>query len=217
MNVLLTVVLILLAVVLILAGVCIFVKLRLKIRVYKEPVMKTTLEASLETMGGLIKKYLSSSGLPKAKKKKSKAHTQTSATQNDQSTKQKVSSYYSTFCRIKRVFMLSKHKVRKNILVEKLRLKVDFGLDDAAHTGIATGAVWAGIYNAVAFVSHIARLNEPEITVNPDFENEKLAFDGECIIVLRLANIINILIITGFNYFTQKNKEKAAINNVYTD
>jgi len=216
MNIFLTVIVILLAVILIVSGACFFTKLRIKIAVTKLPGKKTDTSVILETAGGLFKKNLLKSDSAKNKKQKSKKPPNQNQ-QTDSGIRQKFNTYYQTFCKIKYIFSLSRHRVRKNILVEKLKINIDFGLDDAAHTGIATGTVWAAVYNAVAFASQLAKLNEPEISVNPDFENEKLACNGECIIVLRLANIISILFVLGINYLNFKNKEKAAINYGNTD
>ncbi len=207
MNIFLTVLFILLAVVVVIFFSLLITKLKLKIAIEKKSGEKPTALITVETLGGLIKKNLSDIKKPKPGKKNIK-----SSGSNDSGLRKKINTYYKNFKKIKFIFLNSKHKARKKILIEKFRLNIDFGLDDAAHTGIATGSLWAGIYNVIAFLSHISLISEPEICVNADYENEKLAFDGECIIILRLANIISILYVIGINYFTLKNKEKAAIN-----
>ena len=50
-------------------------------------------------------------------------------------------------------YLLSKRYVCKKIKIENIDFNMTFGLDDAAHTGIATGAAWGSLYNVFGFVS----------------------------------------------------------------
>lgn len=209
MSTLLICLLILAALFTVIAGICVCVKFRMKITANKKPGENPVLKVTTETVGGLFKLDLYNLINKKSQKNST---PENAAPASDSDIGNKIASYYRTFCKIKQIFLRSKRRFRKNIFVERIFMTADIGLDDAAHTGIATGVLWTGIYNVVGLISSVARLSEPEISVNPDFENEKLAFDVECIIVLRLANIISILLTVGINYLTLKNKEKAAIN-----
>lgn len=228
MDIFLTVLLIIFAIILLLIVFCLFVKIRIRLEVQKKDGEKLSRRISVEALGGVLKKNLSDFAgeekKPGHKKEKSKTPLRKTKEESNLTFRQKISRYYQTFLKIKYTYSLSKHKIRKNIMIERLKLSISFGLDDAAKTGMATGAIWAGIYNAVAFAANLVRLTEPQIAVAPDFENEKTELEGECIIVFRLVNIISIILSIGINYLIithkmkkLKNKEKAAINYGNTD
>ena len=196
-----------------------FVKIRLVISLSKKEGGKLNANLSVELFGGKIKK-----NIPLAHKKAKAEKTKTAKSEEADeklSFLQKVKKYYRIFLRISRTWSKSKRAVRKRILAEKIYLNFSFGTGDAASTGILTGSLWAAIYNVIAFIANFIRVTEPQISINPSYDEELLGFDCECILKIRLANIITILTIIAVNYYfinkKLSKKEKAAINNVNTN
>lgn len=213
MSILGLTVLILLAVVVLLAAAVLFAKVRLVLNICKPKDDKCICDMHISLFGGRTVKHINFTH-PKDQKNDESYCEEESHSQKG--FVQKIKDYYNKFVKIKYVWHKSKKKIRKTILCERLVLNLSFGLDDAAQTGIATGAVWAGVYNVISFLSNFASLREPEIKINPVFDDECVEFDGQCIIAFRIVNIISTLITVGINYyFVNKKlteKEKAAIS-----
>ena len=169
-------------------------------------------KVTLETFGGKLKKTIE---IPKKKKHKKKDNKKEK--KDKLSFTQKVKKYYNAFKLIKSTWKKSKKGIRKRILLKKAYISVTFGTGSASQTGIATGALWAGIYDVFAFFSNFIRITEPDVKVNPVYDEERLELEGECILRLTLANIISIITIISLNYLKEKRKltkkEKAAIKN----
>ena len=198
---------------------CLFIKIRLVIALSKRESGKLKANLSLEIFGGKIKKTI-----PLAHKK-AKAAKATTAKIEEADEKlsffQKVKKYYGIFLRLSHTWSKSKRAVRKKILAEKIYLNLSFGTGDAASTGILVGSLWGAIYNVIAFVSNFIRVTEPDMSINPSYDEELLDFEFECILKVSVANIISIISTLYINYYfadrKQTKKEKAAINNVNTN
>ena len=210
--------LIILSVLVLFIILCLFVKVRLVFTASKGDEEALGFSVHISLFGGKFTRMLfpGKSDPPDHKKDKKTKKKENSQPEENSGFFQKVSKYYKAFLKIKYTYIKSKPKIRRNISVDRFMLNLKFGMDDAAQTGMATGALWAGVYNVVAFVAGIVRLTEPEITITPDYERQKLEFEFESIMRFRLVNIINVLITLGINYyFINKKltkKEKAAIN-----
>ena len=210
--------LVVLAIFVLLLGFCLFVKIRLIIDFDKPRGGKGIFSANIELFGGRFRKSLIPPSADRAPA--SEAMPQGEAT-HDIAFKDKVKKYYQVFVRVRYTWLKSKAKVRKNIFAQKLLLDVRFGLDDAAATGIAAGAVWAAVYNVIAFLSSVIRISEPEVNITPVFDDELIEAKAQCILSFTVANIISILASLGLNYLNinrkLSKKEKAAINYVNTN
>ena len=97
------------------------------------------------------------------------------------------------------------------MFAKKINLHINFGTGDAAHTGILTGAVWAGIYNVIAFISSVIRIAEPEINIIPAYNEKLCTLKAECIINTRVVNLINAVAGIGISYLIFKRKQKSKI------
>lgn len=201
-------------------AVCLFMKIRLVAGFSKKPGKKPDFSLCLHLFGGKIKKDIFPKEKGRTKKPKTPPHIEKEK-DCDLTFKEKVKKYYGIFLRVKNVWSKSKRTVRKRILVESLRLGINFGTGDAASTGIGVGSLWAAIYGVVAFLANFVRVTEPDITVAPDYENSVIDVGGECIIKFSLANLIAIAFVVLVNYyFVDKKltkKEKGANKNVNTD
>ena len=197
---------------------CLFSKIRLVLLFTKPKGKKPSASMHLEFLGGRIKKEIPFS----VKKEKHSQASTGDAPTDDLTFKQKIKKYYELFIRVKNTWSKSKRSVRKRILAEDITLSMEFGTDDAAHTGIMTGVLWGAVYNVIAFLANFIRVTEPEIKINPNYnEEDMLEFDGRCILKLSLANIISVFLILYINYYFEKRKqtkkEKAAVKNVNTN
>ena len=137
---------------------------------------------------------------------------------------QKIKKYQEIMTKLRYVWSKSKRTIRKNIFVEKLDLSFILGVGDAAVTGIATGSMWALVYACIGFLSDVAKICVPNVTITPDYENECFSAKTECIIEASPANIISIGTRILISYYLicrkikkQTKKEKAAINNGNTN
>ena len=112
----------------------------------------------------------------------------------------------TNIARGKYTYLLSKRYVRKKIFVENVDFAITFGLDDAAHTGIATGAVWGSIYNIFAFADSLFTIKSHKFDVNPIFNGEYLDLNFSAKVNTRIINILLILFAVFVNYIkTGKN------------
>lgn len=103
-------------------------------------------------------------------------------------------------------YLLSKRYVRKKIKMENLDFNMTFGLDDAAHTGIATGAAWGSVYNIFGFIDRLFIVKSHQFNITPVFDGECFAFDFETRLKFSLSNIIAVAFAVFINYLKAKIK-----------
>lgn len=212
MKILVAVLAIILLVLLLLFALGFFIKLRIVLTVKKEAGKKLKHNIKYEVSVFGLKKELKFGNSGKKKQEKTEENTEDSKFMN------RVKNYYSLFCDFKDIYTKKSHIVYKKLRAEKIYLAVDFGYGDAAQTGILTGGVWAGIYNVIALFARVIRINEPQISVTPHYNEEMCAIDGECIISGHVVNLISMVASIGIGYyFATKNKKKAAMKNVNTN
>ncbi len=82
--------------------------------------------------------------------------------------------------------------LRKQLTVESLMFHLHFGLDNAAKTGIATGAAWASSSCALSVVNQILKVENADLNVVPDFNQECMRFYIKSIFRFRPVHIISI-------------------------
>ena len=78
------------------------------------------------------------------------------------------------------------------LVIENLALRLDFGTDDVAKTGIATGWINGIVYTTVAVIDHNTTVKTWTVDIQPDFQKEKFDVDFRCIARTRLLHIISI-------------------------
>ncbi len=105
-------------------------------------------------------------------------------------------------------YLLSKRYVCKKIKIENIDFNMSFGLDDAAHTGIATGAAWGSLYNIFGFVSSLFRVKSHKFNITPVFDGECFVFNFDTKIKFSLSNILAIAFAVMVNYIKAKIKIK---------
>ena len=85
-------------------------------------------------------------------------------------------------------------EMRFKVEVLKTEIKIDYGTDDPADTGILYGIIWAAIGNLYQIFNHYLVFDFPKAEINPDFENQLFEIEFYGIIKIRLVHIINALI-----------------------
>ena len=86
------------------------------------------------------------------------------------------------------------------IIIEKIKLDIIIGLEDASKTGIVSGVIWALLGNLDSFISNNFKVLDKKFFVKPDYTEEALKINFLCIISTRIVHIIVvgfILAITG--------------------
>lgn len=76
--------------------------------------------------------------------------------------------------------------LKKHLVFYDFKIKLNFGLNSAAETGIATGAAWGLLYNIAGLIDRTFNLKKHEVDVKPDFENETFGLNFRCEAGLRL-------------------------------
>ncbi len=190
-------------------SVILFARLKVCITAEKKDGEKAVFDAAVYLPGGI---RLSNTSDKKKKNKKTDKKAKPKKTEKNAEKKEsfsdKAKKFYRAFTELKYTYKLSKRRIRKNILCDKIFLDISFGLSDAAKTGMATGAVWAAVYNITGFLSRIITLRQPEINISPVFDGKHLEFKAECIFIARGVNLINIMASLGINYLKSKRKLK---------
>lgn len=113
---------------------------------------------------------------------------------------------YTELQKLRYTYILSQDFLRKRLILKNIEAHVAFGLSDAAKTGIATGAVWAFIYNVFGFVTRIFTVENHKFNVEPDYNNEKFFTSINGILTFRTANIISIALYLLIKYITVSKK-----------
>ena len=85
-------------------------------------------------------------------------------------------------------------ELKRKIHLEKAEAYIELGLCDAAVTGIAVGAAWAGIYSLKAFLDKTFILNDFDAKVVPNFLEEKVDAGFEAVFSITVARMVIILI-----------------------
>lgn len=66
------------------------------------------------------------------------------------------------------------------IKIKELNVSSKFGMGNPMYTGIATGAVNAGVYNAVGWIDRRMKLEKWDVSLDADFNNACLDMDIYC-------------------------------------
>ena len=108
----------------------------------------------------------------------------------------------------KEILELADYAAKHCIAVKQLSVKIAFGTGDAAATGIAAGALNALVYTAVSVVHHSTLLKKWDVSIDPDFEQEKFDAHLLCICTSRGVHIISMAAAALMIYKRIKKTEK---------
>lgn len=100
--------------------------------------------------------------------------------------------------------------VRKHVSVKNVDFDIRFGFDNAAATGISTGAIWGMGSFILKVIDSLIGIKKINMQVNPDFNNKVFEIYSKFILIMRPVHFIIILrnVIKTYSYV--KNK----INNI---
>jgi hypothetical protein len=93
---------------------------------------------------------------------------------------------------VTKVYSKNRWFIQKRLTAEDISFHLKFGLADAASTGIATGAIWAVLYNILALISRIGTLKNHNFEVVPVYTEEGFISEGGFKLSFRLAGIISV-------------------------
>ncbi len=92
------------------------------------------------------------------------------------------------------------HKyLKRKIECSNFTLNVNFGVGDAAITGVTTGLIWGILYNILSILSNIIEFKHTDIKINPDFNDAKIDIELKGIFAIRIVHIINVLFVILFS------------------
>jgi len=131
-------------------------------------------------------------------KKEQKKKEDTFSFSKIKSTIEMIYEQYATF---KQVFSKVRNYLKSRLVCNQLTFHLDFGLGDAALTGVSSGIVWGTVYNMVAIINSSCILKKTDINIHPDFNESKANIDLCCIFTFRIVHIIIIFGIFLFSYF----------------
>lgn len=96
----------------------------------------------------------------------------------------------------------------KRLTVERLKLHFHIGFDDAAATGIATGAAWAFLYDFVSLCDNKLKLKSHSVNVCPDFTKEVFETDIRLVLNIRIIFALILAVKTMKLYSKMKGDNK---------
>lgn len=189
-----------------LIAVVLFAKMSLTVKLVKPINEKFKTEIVLSVLGinVNISRFIKKDKKPAAKTDKPSKKTQ----KKKLTLKERLHNLRVNIERGRYTYLLSKRYVRGKIKVENIDFNMTFGLDDAAHTGIATGAAWGSLYNIFGFVSSLFKVKSHKFNIIPVFDGECFAFSFDTKVKFSLSNILAIAFAVMINYIKAKTKIK---------
>lgn len=82
--------------------------------------------------------------------------------------------------------------LKDHLSIDKLVLELEYGLADAAKTGMANGAIWAAASGALSAIDNFSEIKSGGLNIYPVFDRECLNLRFSGIISLKIAHIISI-------------------------
>lgn len=126
------------------------------------------------------------------KKKIKPNHSESDEVGEDEEKPDKGIKYYKKIYKLikKDALNLISYLLKKAIVFKTINIKTNFGYSDAATTGIMTGVQNAFAYNIMAFFHNNFHVKNWNISVNPDFDNERFDVYFDCILKMKIVHII---------------------------
>lgn len=83
--------------------------------------------------------------------------------------------------------------VRKHLSVSRIDFDIRFGFDNAAATGISTGAIWGMGSFILKVIDSLIGIKKINMQVNPDFNNKVFEINSKTVLIMRPVHFIIIL------------------------
>lgn len=101
--------------------------------------------------------------------------------------------------RIRNVYNDSRHFVSKHFYADNIYVNISFGTWDAALTGIATGAVWALLYDILGLITTVATVNNHKFDVDSVYDRCFFDIKAGAVFKFRIAGIAGIALCVLYN------------------
>lgn len=109
--------------------------------------------------------------------------------------KTEIEKYIRIFDAVKAdVIKIMDYATSKAMVIEKIGINVEFGFEDAMHTGIFTGIINGFVYNILGIVHHKCVLQDMDVNIQPVFGNKCYKIQSQCIIKMKNVHIIIVAI-----------------------
>ncbi len=95
---------------------------------------------------------------------------------------------------VTKVYSKNRWYIQKRLTAEDISFHLKFGLTDAAATGIATGAIWAVLYNILALIGRIGTLKNHNFEVVPVYTEAGFISEGSFKLSFRSIGIISVIL-----------------------
>lgn len=176
-----------------------FLKITLSIKSVKKTGESFKTEITLKALGLRIDllKYIRKKDKPQKPVKQS---TKQEKSEDKKSFKEKLKTLFVNIRRGRYTYLLSKKYVCRKIKIDNLDFSVAFGLDDAAHTGVSTGVLWANIYNIYGFLDKLFLIKSHKFNVTPVFDDEVFEMDFCATAHFRILNLVAMAFAIMINY-----------------
>ena len=113
---------------------------------------------------------------------------------NHQGLKDVISDYKEIIGQIKGVLKVFFEGMRYKIEIPLIRIKLDFGTGNPAHTGMIFGGIWGAVGTGYPIARRYLDVAYPVMEVTPDFNGPRFDLEVKSIIKVRPAHIINALL-----------------------
>lgn len=90
--------------------------------------------------------------------------------------------------------------VLSKIKIDYLKWKTEIGLEDAALTAVSVGVAWSLKYNILSLISQKSSVKKVSIDVIPNYSNIIFEVDLNCIIRIKIVNIIITALKIGYAF-----------------
>lgn len=177
-----------------------FTNMTLLITVQKKHGDELKTEVSLSVLGKPVDilPFIKKNGRKKDKTEKNANNKNDKTRRSNRG--EKLGSFIKNLAKGRYTYLLSKRCIKKKIRVETFDFRLKFGLDDAAHTGIAVGTAWGGLYNIFALVDKLFTVKNHNFEITPVFDGEYLDMDFKTKIRFSISNIISLAVVIFVNY-----------------
>ena len=88
------------------------------------------------------------------------------------------------------LFKILGYIIKRAVTIHELNISADYGFDDPMKTGMATGAANAAVYNIIGLLHRHMKLENWSVSINPDFNEEKLKAGVYCVLGTNVWHIL---------------------------
>lgn len=203
--ILLTVVLIVIILLILLTGTFFLTPLEFGLEIDKTANRNKTY-ICFRVLGLPVRIDLSSAGKDKKQKKVKKKESNFSF----ENFKEKISDFKEIYSTSKEELKEMLSYVRRHASIKRVDFQIHFGFDNAAATGISTGAIWAMGSFILKVIDTLIGIKKINMQVNPDFDNKIFEIYSKTILIMRPIHFIIILgrVLKTYKYVNNK------INNI---